>query len=190
MKRTRRSWPSAGFVFMLASYGCFLAFFVWGARTPELDRAWHVLEGMKRDDFAGLAPTEARLLSTVLRRHPGFAQALIGRAPVGWVEPTESGWMALRRPHVVIQAKPARPLHISVECRAPRTAYPVTVTFVAPELHQVLRYERDGPQSFDLSAGHPAQALWAEVELDSAHPAGARGPELRLLAATAPEVAP
>jgi hypothetical protein len=183
MKRARRYWPSAGFVFMLASYGSLLALFAWGAATPGLDRAWHVLQGMKRDDFAGLGPAEEKLLRAELVRYPGFAQALVGRAPVGWVEPTDSrGWMALHRPHVVIQAKPAAPLRISAECRAPGSAYPVTVTFTAPGLRQVLRYERDGRQSFDLSAGQPAEALWVEVELDSANAAGTPGPEIRLVA--------
>jgi len=178
MKRSIRYWPSAGFAFMLASYTLLIAFFAWGARTPELDRAWHVQQAMRRDDFAGLTPAEAKLLSSELRRYPAFAQALVGRAPVGWVEPTDSGWMALRRPHVVVQPKPA--VRVSVECRAPAKAYPVTVTFAAPELRQVLRYERDGRQSFDLSAGQPTRALWVEVQVSSAHPAGTRGPELRL----------
>ena len=176
MKRSTRYWPSVGFVFMLASYTFLVSFFAWGARTPELDRAWHVLQGMNRDDFGGLTPAEAKLLSGELRRHPAFAQALIGRAPVAWVEPTDSGWMALRRPHVVVQ--PTAAVRVSVECRAPGSAYPVTVTFAAPELRQVLRYERDGRQSFDLSAGQPAR--WVDVEVSSALPAGTRGPELRL----------
>ena len=181
MKRSARYWPSAGFAFVMASYTFLVTFLAWGARTPELDRAWHVLQGMKRDDFGGLTPAEAKLLSSELRRYPGFAQALVGRALVGWVEPTDGGWMALRRPHLVVQPKSA--VRVSVECRAPANAYPVTVTFAAPELHQVLRYERDGRQSFAPSAGQ--QARWVEVEVSSAHPA-----ELRLSTEPLPKGTP
>jgi hypothetical protein len=175
---------------MLASYGLLIAFFAWGSCTPELDRAWHVLQGMRRDDFAGLAPAEAKVLSTELRRRPGFAQALVGHASVGWVEPTDSGWMALRRPHIVIQPNLASAMRISAECRAPGSAYPVTVTFGAPELRQVLRYEQDGRQSFDLPAGPPARALWVDVAIESAPPAGTPGPEIRLATETLPKAGP
>jgi hypothetical protein len=141
---------------------------------------------MRRDDFGGLTPADAKLLSSELRRYPAFAQALVGRAPVGWVEPTDGGWMGLRRPHLVTQAKSAA--RVFIECRAPGAAYPVTLTLAAPELHQVLRYEQDGRQSFDLPAGQ--QARWVEVEVSAARPAGTRGPEFRLWAEPLPKAAP
>jgi hypothetical protein len=79
--------------------------------------------------------------------------------------------------------QPNAAVRVSVECRAPGKAYPVTVTFTAPGLRQVLRYERDGRQSFDLSAGQPAR--WVEVEVSSAHPA-----ELRLSTEPLPKGTP
>jgi hypothetical protein len=184
MKRTLVRWPTLGFFLMVASYGLLIAVLAWGFSQPELDRAWHILEGMKRDNYGGLTRAEAETLSTLLVRHPGFAQALVGRAPVGWVEPTEDGWTALRSAHLVIQANPVDQLRVAAECRAPKAAYPVTVAFRADGLKQELRYEQDGRQTFDLPAGQPAQALWVEVTIDSARPGatGAAPAELRITA--------
>lgn len=87
--------PSFGFVFLASSHLLLISMLVWGYTKPELDSVWLTLQRMQRDNFNGLSALDAQTIMASLPRYPGLPRVFIGRAHIGFVEPTEDGWVKL-----------------------------------------------------------------------------------------------
>ena len=86
--------PSVGFVFLVSAHLLLISLLAWGYTTPELDRVWLIQQGMHRDNFDGLSAPDVQTIKTALRHYPDLPRAFIGRAPFGFVEPAEDGWVS------------------------------------------------------------------------------------------------
>ena len=168
LKRQPR--PSAGFWLIVGSYTLLGTFLAWGFSEPRLDKAQRVLDRMQEPGFAGLDSDEISTLKSTLSRHPEFANTLIGRSPVGHVEPTQSGWTSLRTSHLLIRPSASGPIRITTACRGDPEVYPVSVVFNAPGLDKRVRFERPGKQTFDLPSGFPTALLWVTLAVAEKSP--------------------
>lgn len=189
MSRAIRQRPSFGFLFVLSSYVLLISMLAWGSSQPELDRVWLVLQSMQRDGFSGLSAPDVQNLRKALRQYPGFPRALIGRAPIGWVEPTKEGWIGLRKPHLVIDGYFHGSLPLAVECRAPPLAFPVTVSFDYEGQRQSLRFPENGRQSLNMHLEPQLRPGWVQVSVDPTQVGSDQSlrPEIRIKAQGVPE---
>jgi len=179
--------PSFGFLLLATSYGLLASFLTWGYAQPDLESGWYILQKMQRDNFTGLAPSDVQTLNRLLHKYPQFARALIGRSPLGFVEPTDDGWMSLLEAHAVVQASPSVPLKVLVDCRAPKSAYPVSVAIELSGSRVVLDFTEDSQKVVDWSAKTFSAPHWAQVNVKSSSPrvGMSAGPEVRIRAAGA-----
>lgn len=182
MKRGLRVLPSFGCMLVVAGYALLLAFLAWGYTRPELDRAWYILQHMQREGFAGLTQAESQVLEHLLKKHPQFSYALLGKNPIGFVEPTEDGWIALPHSHLAIQASPNLPLRVIVECRAPQGAYPINIVLETDGLQRKLQFLTDAQRLIDVSTLAGPRARWVSVTIaaNQATAAPRRHPEIRV----------
>jgi hypothetical protein len=165
--------PSPGFGFLVSSYGVLAAFLAWGFATPQLDRATRIIQRMRESGFAGLRPTELETLSTALRRHPGLADALAERSPVGFIEPTSDGYSSLAVSHVLVRPVPGTALRIIVSCRGESGAFPLTLSFLGEGIAHTVRCDRPGQADFLLPQGQPHVPALLSVTLTTAAAASA-----------------
>jgi hypothetical protein len=187
MKRHRLPRLSFGFLLLASSYGILVSFLIWGYTQPDLESGWYILQKMQRDNFTGLAPSDVQTLNRLLRKYPQFARALIGRSPVGFVEPTDDGWMSLPEAHAVVQSSPSVPLNVLVDCRAPKSAYPVRVAIELSGSTVVLDFAENGQKVVDWSTKAASVPLWAQISIkpSSPHVGTGASPEVRIRAASA-----
>ena len=187
MKRHRLPRLSFGFLLLATSYGLLVAFLAWGYAQPDLESGWYILQKMQRDNFTGLAPSDVQTLNRLLHKYPQFARALIGHSPVGFVEPTDDGWMSLPEAHAVVQASPSVPLKVLVDCRAPKSAYPVRVAIELSGSTVVLDFAEDSQKVVDWSTKAASVPLWAQISIKPSSPRVGTGasPEVRIRAASA-----
>lgn len=167
MKRPHRFAPSSGFVLLLVSYTLLSCFFAWGYSQPDLERAWYILQRLQRDGFTGLTTSEASMLGALVRREPRLAHALIGRSPLGLVEPASDGWVSLSPSHLLIQAIPPAGLRIVVECRAAPGAYPLSITLETQDVRERLEFSEPGAKTVDWSSKLPALPAWVDLTVVS-----------------------
>lgn len=186
MRLNRLLRPSFGFLLFVGSNCLLIAFLAWGYTRPDLERGWYILQKMHRADFEGLSVSEVQTLERLLRKHPQFSSALIGRNPLGFVEPTDDGWMSLPLAHIVVQSSPSTPLKVRVDCRAAKRAYPVTVTLEVSGSQEVLKFASDGEKVIDWSAKTSSTPLWVQVDVKPNSPGIGLGggPEVRIDAAS------
>lgn len=186
MKRKLSARPSFGFLLLAVSYTVLVSFLAWGYQRPELERGWYVLQHMQRDNFIGLAASDVHTLKQLLQKYPQFVRALIGRSPVGFVEPTNDGWMSLPEAHAVAQAATSVPLQVRIDCRAPKSAYPVSVTFTTSEAREALEFKEDSQKVVDWSTKTSSVPLWVQVNVKPSNPRVGlgEGPEIRIRAAS------
>ena len=187
MKALRIPRPSFGFLVLVISYGILVSFLAWGYTQPDLESGWYILQKMQRDDFTSLAPSDVQTLNQLLHKYPQFARALIGRSPLGFVEPSDDGWMSLPEAHAVVQASPSVPLKVLVDCRAPRSAYPVSVAIELSGSRLVLEFAEDSQKVVDWSTKTSSVPLWAQISIKPSSPRVGTGasPEVRIRAASA-----
>ena len=161
--------PSVGFIFLVSSYLLLLFVLSWGYSKPELDRVWLIQQSMLRRQFAGLCARDVQTLKTALNHYPGLPLAFIGRAQIGFIEPTHQGWISIPRSHVVTDGHTSGVLAIEVECQAPDNEFPVVVSFDRDGLRQYLRFPEGGRQRLEMQLG--ARAAPALIQM-SIEPAG------------------
>jgi hypothetical protein len=172
-----RQWPSLGFGMLVASYGLLAAFLAWGFTTPELDRAWRVIQHTREPDFAGLRASELQTLSAALRRHPGLARALAERSPAGFVEPSPDGCSCLPVSHLVLQPTPGQSLRVQLASRGDRAAFPLTVRLRGADLDRTLRFDAPAQMDFVLAPNQPpAPALLTVTRHTAGDPTALRCP--------------
>jgi hypothetical protein len=94
MRRTAGLRPSWGFVFLVSSHLLLISMLAWGYTKPELELVWLVLQRMQRDNFNGLSVPDARTIETSLKHYPELSRVFTGHAPIGFVEPTQDGWVS------------------------------------------------------------------------------------------------
>lgn len=173
--------PSVGFVFVALSYTLLAATLAWGFSTPELDRVWRIMQSMQRLDFVEITSKDVQILKTALQHYPALPRAFIGRAPIGFVEPTRAGWMTHSRSHVITSAQPQHKLALNVECRAPANAFPVNVVFERDGVRQEIQFSTSGRQHVDLPLASPTKPEWIPVTIkSSAGSPGGESPQIRL----------
>ena len=148
--------PSAGFVLLIISYSLLITTFAWGFATPELERIWALMQSMQRSQFAELAPKQVQTLKTALGHYPTLSRAFLGRAAIGFVEPTRDGWVSIPKSHVITSAQLRGALSVDVECQAPAGAFPISVMFERAAGRQLLRFESAGKQRMALEVLAPA----------------------------------
>ncbi|MBN1611337.1 MAG: hypothetical protein JW940_32185 [Polyangiaceae bacterium] len=167
-RRLAWQWPSFGFGILVASYGLLAAVLTWGFTTPELDRAWRVIQRTREPDFTGLRRSELQTLSAALQRHPGLAGALAQRSPVGFLEPSPDDCTAMPLSHLLVQPAPADSLRIDVAAHGDSSAFPLTVSLRGGGIDRTLRFEHPVQSSFVLSPGHPRVPILLTVTLATA----------------------
>jgi len=160
----------------------------WGYATPELDGVWLIQQAMHRDNFDGLSASDVQTIRTALRHYPGLSRAFIGRAPLGFVEPTEDGWVKLRLPHLVTDGNAHGTVPVVVDCRAPQLAFPVAILFDYEGRRQSLRFLENGQQRLELQFDSQPRSKWVQVSVEPAQAKGSRGlaPEIRIKAPDVP----
>src|SRR5690606_25534990 len=90
-KRTRL--PSAGFCALAAVHVGLVSYLIWGLSKPPLERVGEVHPELMFGRVGRLEPSDAELLSSALRRHPGLAAALLDKEPLGLVSAHSAGWL-------------------------------------------------------------------------------------------------
>ena len=149
--------PSAGFLLLVSSYVLLGITLAWGASTPELDRVWKIMQGMQRREFAELTSKDISTLKGALQHYPTLPRAFIGKATLGFIEPTHDGWMSIIRPHIVTGAHSQSSITLDVECEALPSAFPVAVTLEREAGRQALRFDESGHQRIELHFAQPAK---------------------------------
>jgi hypothetical protein len=173
--------PSAGFLLVAFSYTLLVVTLAWGFSTPELDRVWRIMQSMQRRDFTEIAPKDVQILKTALQHYPALPRAFIGRAPIGFVEPTRAGWMSHPRPHLLTSTHSQHKLALNVECRAPANAFPVSVVLERESARQEIRFSTSGLQHVDLPLASPSKPEWIPVTIrSSAGGPGGESPQIKL----------
>ena len=194
MRRTVGLRPSLGFVFLVASHLLLISMLAWGYTKPELDRVWLALQRMQRYNFNGLSVPDAQTIRTSLEHYPELKRVLIGNAHLGFVEPTQDGWVRLPLAHLITDGSLSGTVPMNVECRAPRSAYPVTVSFDNERDHQSLQFLESGQQRLALQLGSRSRSTWVRVSVTPEHAGSPQppAPEVRVtnLGESAQTVAP
>lgn len=165
--------PSIGFVLLVSSYSLLIATLAWGFSVPELERVWVTMQGTQRTQFRGLSPDEENTLTLGLSHYPTLVRAFIGRATIGFAEPTRDGWVTLARSHIVRGSLSQPAFTLDIECNAPTDEYPVTVTLERAEGHQSLRFTENARQSIEIRMGTPKNPEFIPVTVIPARVSGA-----------------
>lgn len=189
MSRTIVRRPSVGFVFLVSAHLLLISMLAWGYTTPELDRVWLIQQRMHRDNFDGLLTLDAQAIRTALHDYPGLPRAFNGRAPLGFVEPTEDGWVKVHQPHLIVSGDNRGPVSVVVDCRAPQLAFPVTVWFDYEGHREMLRFLGNGQQHLQLQFDSRSQPKWVQVNVEPTQSGGSRPvtPEIRIKVPDVPE---
>jgi len=156
MSRTRLR-PSAGFVLLIFSYSLLAVTLAWGFSTPELERIWALTQSMQRREFVGLTLKDVQLLKTALSHYPTLSRAFIGRAPLGFVEPTRDGWTSTPSPHIIANVPSAGPVNLQIECQSPPNSFPVTVIFERERERRELRFDENSRKDMEFHFSSPAK---------------------------------
>ncbi len=188
MKWRLRQRPSVGFVFLVSSHLLLISMLAWGYTKPELDKVWLITQRMQRDSFNGLSALDMQTIRTALLHYPDLPRAFIGRAPFGFVEPTDDGWVKLSHPHLITDGTMRGTVPMTVECRAPQSAFPLVVSFDYEGRHQSLRFLENGQQSLELQSDSQPRSVWVQVSVEPAQTADPQRPtpEIRIKAPTVP----
>lgn len=174
---TARLRPSFGFLLLVASYGLFVVFLVWGYQQPELDKAWRVLQAIRRAETPTLTATEAAFLQRLLQKHPEFAQALIGKSPVGLVEATDDGWTATEHSHLVLQGEQKYAKNVVVECRGLAAGATAKVALQVGSQLKEISCSSEGPSVIDLSGLATGKPQWVDLLFSAPPPASPHPPK-------------
>ena len=160
--------PSAGFLLLVVSCLLLIATLVWGLSTPELERVWLITQGMQRSGFRSLAAEDVKRLQVALAHYPTLPRAFIGRASVGFIEPTHEGWINLAQSHIIRSGLPANKITLDIECQAAASSYPITIALEKNAGRRELRFDADGRQSLELQLEQPAAPEIIRVTIKSA----------------------
>jgi len=160
--------PSAGFVLMLFTHALLLVTLAWGASTPDLERVWVLTQNLQRRQFVALTPKDVDLLRGALTHYPTLSRAFIGRAQLGFVEPSRNGWNTLPRSHIITSAQLTGVVHIQLECQAPATAFPVTIMLERASRRHELRFTESGRREVVLEFTVPHKPELIAVTVSSA----------------------
>lgn len=179
---TTRLRPSFGFSLLVVSYGLLVVFLVWGYQQPELDKAWRILQALRRAEVPSLTETDAAFLKRQLQRHPEFAQALVGKSPIGLVESTEDGWTALEHSHLVLQGEQKYAKQVVVECRGLPAGVAAKMAFHAGSQLKELSCTSETQPVIDLSGLATGKPQWVDLTFTAPHPSSpiSPKPEVRL----------
>ena len=188
MRRTVGLRPSVGFVFLVSSHLLLISMLAWGYTEPELDKVWLILQRMQRDNFNGLSALDAQTIRTSLHDYPGLPRVFIGRAPFGFVEPTLDGWANLSQSHLITDGTIHGMVPLAIECRAPHSVFPVTVSFDYEGHHQSLRFLDNGLQRFELQLDSTPRPAWVQVSIKPEHALSPQplAPEVRIKTSSEP----
>jgi hypothetical protein len=174
MRRTAGLRPSLGFVFLVSSHLLLISMLAWGYTEPELDKVWLTLQRMQRDNFDGLSALDAQTIRTSLHDYPGLTRVFIGRAPLGFVEPTQDGWVKLHQAHLITDGTIHGMVPLAIECRAPHSVFPVTVSFDYEGHHEICRFLDSGLQRLELQLDSTPQPAWVQVSIKPEHAASSQ----------------
>jgi hypothetical protein len=182
MKRTIGLRPSWGFVFLVSSHLLLISMLAWGYTEPELDKVWLTIQRMQRDNFNGLSALDAQTIRTSLHDYPGLPRVFIGQEHFGFVEPTQEGWVKLPESHLISDGTIHGTAALAIECRAPDSAFPVTVSFDYEGHHQSLRFLENGLQRLELQLDSTPRPAWVQVSIKPEHAASPKPlpPEVRI----------
>lgn len=160
-----RSKPGAGFVLFATSLLLAIAFFVWGAITPPLERTWYVLGRLDLGDTE-LSAGDRALLQRMLLRNPELADGLLDGANAGLVSANESGLVRTRTFFAVRRAAtPAVTLSITPAASQRR---PARVTARASDAVEEREVKAGETFTWQLPDTGPFPQL---IEVDVARPA-------------------
>jgi len=160
--------PSAGFLLLVVSCSLLIATLVWGLSTPELERVWLIMQGMQRSGFRSLMAEDVKRLEVALTHYPTLPRAFIGRASVGFIEPTHEGWINLAQPHIIRSGLSANKITLDIECQAAASSYPITIALENNAGRRELRFTANGHQSLELQLAQPAAPEIIPVTITSA----------------------
>ena len=160
--------PSAGFLLLVVSCLLLVSTLVWGLSTPELERVWLIMQGMQRSGFRSLMAEDVKRLEVALTHYPTLPRAFIGRASVGFIEPTHEGWISLAQPHIIRSGLSTNKITLDIECRAAASSYPITIALEKNVGRRELRFDADGRQSLELQLAQPAAPEIIPVTITSA----------------------
>ena len=154
--RWRRATPGAGFVLLVASWTGLAVFLAWGLATPDLDRAWWLLQ--RTDQGAPeLSAEEAEVLARCIARHPALALARLGDKPVKHLARTAGGWSTAPRSYFLALQGPQAGLRVVLEARG-ATRWPLMVDVAVGGAGCRLEYARRGTQECVVPLPSPGAA--------------------------------
>ena len=164
MLKHRRRPPSLGFWILVASHVVMIAFLAWGFSEPPLDRVQRVLDQIRANPNQPASDHQVQAVLATLRRHPGFARALVGHAQAGFLEPDKNGWLRLAQAHLVTQPQNSSGLRVWIEVDGPAARFPVELSLSGGSVQKTLRYQARGRLSFDLTGADAARPLMLRVQ--------------------------
>lgn len=83
--------PGPGFFVVFLTAAISTAFFVWGARMPELERVWRIQLGLEAGKRRALSASERKIFSEAIQRHPDIAEGMLGARDIGIISAHRDG---------------------------------------------------------------------------------------------------
>ena len=94
MSNGLRKRPSIGFVAVCLTYVLVAAFFLWGLKTPDLDRVWTLHHLLKIGEMEKLGKEDEDILARSMNRHEQLTEALLGGREIGIISSHMDGWIS------------------------------------------------------------------------------------------------
>lgn len=151
------NWPSAGFFAIAIAYTTLVVLIAWGWQTPQLEKAFDILNKGDLDDNAEYSPKEIRILEQAWSRHPGFSRALLGKGSAKFVEPTQpGGWLSRASAHLAVKSEAEQPTRFALEARGDAGDFPIRVKLFGKGLERQVEL---------LSPNEPKPLEWSPNDL-------------------------
>ena len=166
MRRTVRRRFGAGFLFLLAAVAAGAGLFLWGLRTPPLERVWTMQLELMLGTRPPLYSSELHLLQSTLVRYPELAESMLEGSASGIVSANLHGaadtgyaYVVRRDPGVPTEVVVSSPTGESFEIEI-RTGDTMRTGRVTPDRPHVLRLPDTGsfPQLVELRVAAPTDA--------------------------------
>jgi hypothetical protein len=155
--------PGSGFLVVSAVALAAVAFFVWGASTPDLEHVWRLQVQLESSAEKALSAQERTLLQDTLVRHPSLADSILDGAPADLISVHDNGLVQGRYAYVVRRSPEPRLLLTVMSARAHDKDLVVKVR--AGDHEHEASARRDQAFAWELPATGPFPQL-IEIEME------------------------
>jgi hypothetical protein len=150
LKINRRRLPSIGFLAVGATYIFAVAFFVWGFKTPDLERIWFLHHELKIGRVYEIKKQDRKTMLRAMARYKNLARALLPSGEIGIISENSDGWIAT--PIVTILRTPeSRPTkRLRFDIRTSKALLPYAIGIQGSNFKRKLKVKNQGYLNFRL----------------------------------------